>query len=660
MTENQQGMVHGAAQSPKSSGVPKETGDLTSEQRYYFGRWFIFKASKGRNDHLEHLYKHYPEVVSFVDEEGCNALHGAAAGGHSETCKILLQWMKKADIDLERKSTTSEYTALHYAASSGHLEVVKILLRSGMQADARDDIGRCAHMHAGIQGHVDVVECILDHSRDSHSIDIDEIDTFGNTALQWAIVKGRPGVTQLLLRRGADFYRTGYDCKEAHELAVVHSKVTVARILKEWRDDCHFCHRLAKGEPIETTPKACWKALSTRCKKHGVEDGINCYDILKERDGETLLMTAAKSGNVDVLQNLLYRGANFEAVDQYGRTALYLAASKAARSKDNMKCLRLLILRARLGKPLDSEGDEKINKQIYRSKSGEVECKAEDIYVLPLNMREWYKDIVPLNYRFAPLRMRAEHALNYVEKKSKVGKTALDIAMETIPATQESQDEVRRILREEKETLRAIVKGIDDGRNMSDLQRVYDVLQELDLIRFLPDFVEQGFDSIERLRHIADDDMEEMGWYKKAQYRGIHGVVKRYQTHSSLQKIETVQMLLQANGVNSAKFHEKFQKDGFDTLEKLKHLKEDDLLGYGIPKGNRRAIMVWHDQRFKEEKPRGGEISEKTKISESSSNVSHQSAVMEGSNVTRDGVSTDLNYKVEAHKDDSPDLMNGS
>jgi ankyrin repeat protein len=129
--------------------ISKTSDDLTEGESYFLGMWFIFKAYKINNNattgnliHLQYIYRYYPDVVRFVDSDGCNALHAAAYGGHADSCTLLIRWLKKARVELDLKSTIGQHTALHYAAAQGHIAVVKILLKHGMQSDDRDDIGR--------------------------------------------------------------------------------------------------------------------------------------------------------------------------------------------------------------------------------------------------------------------------------------------------------------------------------------------------------------------------------------------------------------------------------------------------------------------------------------------------------------------------------------
>ena len=70
-------------------------------------------------------------------QEGCNAFHLCAAGGHVAVAEYLVPKMKGHLFDLDDNG----YTALHVAASFGQLSMVEYLVRScGFDVKARDKV----------------------------------------------------------------------------------------------------------------------------------------------------------------------------------------------------------------------------------------------------------------------------------------------------------------------------------------------------------------------------------------------------------------------------------------------------------------------------------------------------------------------------------------
>jgi ankyrin repeat protein len=84
-------------------------------------------------------------------EQHVQPLHSAAAGGHHEICRLLLD--AGADV---RARQTAGWTVLHQAAQHGDPQLVELFLSAGADPGAENDAGETAAETAEAAGHPDV------------------------------------------------------------------------------------------------------------------------------------------------------------------------------------------------------------------------------------------------------------------------------------------------------------------------------------------------------------------------------------------------------------------------------------------------------------------------------------------------------------------------
>lgn len=87
-----------------------------------YGEYLIYSARHGDIEGVKECLEEDVPVNTKEDEVENTALHMAAANGHLEVVKFLLE--AGADINLKNKN---ENTALHWASLNGKLDVVKFL-----------------------------------------------------------------------------------------------------------------------------------------------------------------------------------------------------------------------------------------------------------------------------------------------------------------------------------------------------------------------------------------------------------------------------------------------------------------------------------------------------------------------------------------------------
>ena len=250
-------------------------------------------------------------------------------------------------------------SALFSAADGGCEEFAGRLLAAGGSLEARDRLGAMPLAHAARAGQRALVALFL-----ARGAPIDARDIAGATALYLAAENERPATVALLLAKGADPNLAGRSgvtplaaaafkgndriveqlLARAADPNVVDSTGKAAITYAAARGFVDIVRRLidagvyAKARYGNQLTALIWAA--------GHEDGVGAgsaesvIDLLLGRGaeldaaddrGRTALMTAAERGHAEVVEMLVGRGADRTARDKSGKTALDLAADERVR-----------------------------------------------------------------------------------------------------------------------------------------------------------------------------------------------------------------------------------------------------------------------------------------------------------------------------------------
>ncbi|XP_071454171.1 ankyrin-2-like [Hetaerina americana] len=196
--------------------------------------------------------------VDVGDTDNVTPLHLAAARDHPEAVALLLSCGAKVN----RRTAGDRTSALHLAASRGLHYVVAALLAGGANVDAPDASDRTPLMLAAARGHCETVDQLI---REGARINTEEIH--GYTPLCEAVWKGSVGVVRSLLGAGA--------------------RITQSH---------HLLHHSVLGRQ---GPEAATLLLNAGCVAN-----------LRDDSGDTPLLLAARTGQVDVARVLIRNGAS--------------------------------------------------------------------------------------------------------------------------------------------------------------------------------------------------------------------------------------------------------------------------------------------------------------------------------------------------------------
>ena len=282
----------------------------------------ITAASKGHIEEITDLLKRGADVNA-TNRAGMTPLMMAASRGHLEAVKLLLE--KGADV----KAESIFGTALKQAAAGRHLEIVKLLLAKS-DLSVTDNFGWSVLMRAVESGSLEMVELLL-----AQGVDVNAQAKDGRTALMIAASRKRPEIAKLLLERGAEANAKNQDGETALFSAVESGDPEVAEIL------------LDNGAAIDEENEAGETPLLKAAEK-GYVDVVR---LLKKRGAESSVFVAAVEGDTDELGRFLSRGVHVDTRDKRGRTILMAAVKHA-----NLEAARMLLEKGADVNALDGDG----------------------------------------------------------------------------------------------------------------------------------------------------------------------------------------------------------------------------------------------------------------------------------------------------------------
>ncbi|KAK7922622.1 hypothetical protein WMY93_009524 [Mugilogobius chulae] len=278
--------------------------------------------------------------INHTDHDGWTALRSAAWGGHSEVVSALLYAGAKVNC-----ADADGRTALRAAAWGGHEDIVLNLLQHGAEVNKADNEGRqlslrlrtwdtgrlwsiswtmALKLHdptlvAGYEGHVDVVDLLLEGGAD-----VDHTDNNGRTPLLAAASMGHASVVNTLLFWGAAVDSIDSEGRTVLSIASAQGNVEVVRTLLDRGLDEN--HRDDAGwTPLHM---AAFEGHRQVCDAL-IEQGARCTEV--DNDGRIPLILSAQEGHYDCVQILLENKSPVDQRGYDGRNALRVAALESHR-----------------------------------------------------------------------------------------------------------------------------------------------------------------------------------------------------------------------------------------------------------------------------------------------------------------------------------------
>lgn len=237
------------------------------------------------------------------------------------------------------KRAENQRNALLQAARQGDSLLVEVAVEEGADVNAKGPEGKAAMHEAAIEGHVDIVQTLIDLKADVNIKSTARGDAGKRkfqglrTPLHWAAVRGHQDVARLLIDNMADVNAKNCTDRTPLQEAIMNSRMGVANLLLDHgasvaiHDDEGWTplHQAAMGGIVQFINLLLDKGGEIESQTFGnTEWGFNHYNMT------TPLLLAATNGHEAAVRALLARGADPRSRNIIGEMPIHTASLRGS------------------------------------------------------------------------------------------------------------------------------------------------------------------------------------------------------------------------------------------------------------------------------------------------------------------------------------------
>lgn len=315
--------------------------------------------------------------VNVVNADGFTPLHAAVESEKPEVVRYLLQRGAKINTATVQDGTTP----LHTACYKGNKEIVQILIVAGANIEAKTVHGATPLVTAAFYGKKDIVECLKSNGA---KIDVDSKE--GEVLAKSAIKANRTESYDELVKAGADVNMTDENGKTMLQAAVEKNDIkTVEMLLKDGANVNVLCKYKESSNvtPLMTAVIDKNEAVVKSLLKANAD-----LDVKENNLGLTALQIAIIQGNEDIAADLIFNGANINALSNNGFTAADFALAR----KDISMLKKLVASGALFGKNTGAELVKFGCSMRYDTEKGLYKIDANDAITAVLELEQTQND----------------------------------------------------------------------------------------------------------------------------------------------------------------------------------------------------------------------------------------------------------------------------
>jgi ankyrin repeat protein len=254
----------------------------------------------------------------------------AAKSGNASAVTSLLR--QRVPVDAAEADGT---TALHWATRLDRVDLVQALIRGKAPVNVANRYGVTPLMQAAVNGNAQVIDLLLKAGADVNATGAD-----GETVLMLAARTGRPEAVQLLIAKGANVNASEtWQGETALMWAAAEDHPEVVALLAKSGADLNAKSKIPEFPKVKVDaatmvvtalPKGGFTALLLAARQ-GAQDGVRALaeagaDLnATDPDGTSALNMAIINAHYEVAALLVEKGANLNLPDAAGMTPLYAA-----------------------------------------------------------------------------------------------------------------------------------------------------------------------------------------------------------------------------------------------------------------------------------------------------------------------------------------------